>query len=134
MRCGCAMASAVPGAEAKRVKLRIRVADSSMRCKVDVSGACTLRQLKATIGAELGISVVEVSLNKQVHYLDCIMPLTPVSATTVRFFTRAFRRAAAGPFARCCMLHHMSVEAQLLPIIAAVTARAVTSSQSPALP
>lgn len=61
------MAAVVSGAKQLHLKLRVRVADASTRCKVEVPAACTLRELKAVVAAHLGISDVNVSLNKKVR-------------------------------------------------------------------
>lgn len=55
----------------KRLRLRLRVADTSQRCKVDVPAACTLQQLQSALRVELPTldADFDVSLNKKVRPL-----------------------------------------------------------------
>ena len=56
-----------PAAE-KRLRLRLRVADSPVRAKVDVPASCTVNELKAAVRAQLPAldGDLGVSLNKKV--------------------------------------------------------------------
>lgn len=61
------MAAPVAGTSQLHLNLRVRVAGTSTRCKLEVPAACTLRKLKDVVAAQLGISDVNVSLNKKVR-------------------------------------------------------------------
>ena len=52
----------------KRLKLRFRVVDSSVRGKVDVAASCTVREAKAHVCSALAeLHATDVSLDKKVR-------------------------------------------------------------------